>query len=82
MSKTLHQQAKQLVCETLEIPENELEDSTHFVDDLCIDSILIIELKTQFEEKYGIEINKEELKTINSLGDIMSYLSQKSVKPV
>lgn len=82
MDKTLYQQAKELVCETLEVPETELEDTTLFVDDLCIDSILIIELKTQFEEKYDISIDKEELKNINSLADIMNYLSEKNVQPV
>ncbi len=80
MDENLYRQAKQLVCETLEVGEEELEDSTHFVDDLGIDSILIIELKTQFEERYDIEINKEELKNLNCLTDIMKYLTAKKVQ--
>ncbi len=81
MDNQLYQQAKSLVCETLEISENELSDKTLFVDDLGIDSILIIELKTQFEEKYGIQIDKEDLPNLNSLDEIMAYLTQRNVNP-
>ena len=49
------------------------------IDDLDIDSILIIELKTQFEEKYEISIDKEDLNLITSLSDIMNYLEQQNV---
>ena len=39
----LYSEVKELICETLEVPEDEINDDTHFVDDLGIDSILIIE---------------------------------------
>ncbi|MCG8338870.1 MAG: acyl carrier protein [Proteobacteria bacterium] len=81
MDNQLYQQAKSLVCETLEISESELSDHTLFVDDLGIDSILIIELKTQFEETYDIQIDKEDLPNLNSLDDIMAYLTQRNVNP-
>lgn len=80
MDSTLYQQAKEIVCETLEVSENELKDHTLFIDDLCVDSILIIELKTLFEEKYQIKIPKEDLEDINSLANIMAYLSDKNVQ--
>jgi acyl carrier protein len=82
MDNQLYQQAKSLVCETLEISESDLNDTTLFVDDLGIDSILIIELKTQFEEKYGIQIDKEDLPNLNSLEEIIAYLQQRNVTPI
>jgi acyl carrier protein len=80
MDQRLYQQAKELVCDTLEIGEAELQDSTHFVDDLGIDSILIIELKTRFEEQYDIAIDKEALKDLNCLTDILGYLTARNVQ--
>ncbi len=80
MDERLYQQAKQLVCETLEVGEEELQDATHFVDDLGIDSILIIELKTRFEEQYDIAIDKEALKNLNCLTDIIGYLTERNVQ--
>ena len=82
MNDQLYQQAKILVCDTLEIPEDELQDNTLFVDDLGIDSILIIELKTRFEEQYDLVIPKEDLEQLNSLAEIMVYLTQKNITPV
>lgn len=82
MTEQLYQQARTLVCETLEIETDELNDTTHFVDDLGIDSILIIELKTRFEETYQISIDKEELTELNCLSDIMTYLTARQVQAV
>ena len=80
MDERLYRQAKELVCETLEVGDEELQDSTHFVDDLGIDSILIIELKTRFEEQYDIAIDKEILKDLNCLTDIIEYLTEQNVQ--
>ncbi len=82
MNNPLYCQVKELVCATLEISEDELGDNTLFVDDLGIDSILIIELKTRFEEKYTIDIDKEDLKDLNSMTDIMSYLTARNIEVV
>lgn len=82
MDEKLYHQAKTLVCETLEVGAEALQDSTHFVDDLGIDSILIIELKTQFEETYGISIDKEALKDLNRLSDIMDYLVAHKIQAI
>jgi acyl carrier protein len=80
MDECLYQQAKALVCETLEVGEEVLQDLTHFVDDLGIDSILIIELKTRFEEQYDMTIGKEVLKNLNCLTDIIGYLAERNIQ--
>ena len=77
----LYSEVKELICETLEVAEDEINDDTHFVDDLGIDSILIIELKTLFEEKYTIAIDKDDLNELTSLAAVMNYLSTKDLKP-
>lgn len=81
MNDRLYTETKALVCEVLEIPEEELEDQALFIEDLGIDSILIIEMKTKFEEKYGIKIEKEELSELNSLLGLVNYLSARNVNP-
>ena len=77
----LYSDVKELICETLEVEAEEINDDTHFVDDLGIDSILIIELKTLFEEKYTIAIDKDDLNELTSLAAVMNYLSTKDLKP-
>ncbi len=82
MSEQLYKQAKETVCTTLEVPEDELKDDTLFVDDLNIDSILIIELKTRFEELYNIKIDKEDLSDLASLNDVVKYLTTRNIQAV
>ena len=79
MNTELYKQIKDLICQVLEVPEDELGDNTHFIDELGIDSILIIELKTKFEEKYPITIDKDDLNELTSLSSIFNYLTNKKV---
>ncbi|MDH4120636.1 MAG: acyl carrier protein [Deltaproteobacteria bacterium] len=75
MAQELVNDAKDVICQTLEIDPAQLGLTTHFVDDLGIDSILIVELKTKFEEKYGIKIPKEDVGSLVTLNDVVAYLT-------
>lgn len=76
MARAHYQEAKDVICDTLEITPEELGDQTLFVDELGIDSILIAELKTRFEEKYGIKIDREDIPQLDSLNNVVDYLSR------
>jgi len=80
MDDSLYREAKELVCQTLELPPEELGDETLFIDDLGIDSILIIEMKTRFEETYHIKIDKADLPSLNSLLDVVTYLETRNIR--
>ncbi|MBU3914248.1 acyl carrier protein [bacterium] len=80
MDNKIYLAVKELVCETLEIPEDELNDDTLFINDLGCDSILIIEMKTQFEERYNIVIDKEDIEELASLKDVVNYLTKRNIK--
>jgi acyl carrier protein len=82
MDDRLYQQTKTLICAVLEIPETDLADQTHFIDDLGVDSILIIELKTKFEEHYRCQIDKSDLDQLTSLGAIIGYLQNRNISAV
>ena len=43
-------------------------------NDLGINSIELFELAAQFEEKFGIEINQDDINTFNTVGDVVRYL--------
>lgn len=79
MNNDIYKQAKEIVCETLEISDEEITDDTKFIDDLGCDSILIIELKTVFEEKYGIEIPKDDVEKLVTLKDVVDYLENRNI---
>jgi 3-hydroxyacyl-[acyl-carrier-protein] dehydratase len=55
----------------------EENDGTRLLDDLGIDSLLMVEIVILVEETLGIHIENEELRNLRTLGDIKGYLDAK-----
>ena len=45
-----------------------------FTDDIGADSVDVIELILKFEEEFDIEIDDEQLETIKTVSDVVSYI--------
>lgn len=52
-------------------------DQTRLLEDLGIDSLLMVEIVILVEETLGVHIENEELRNLRTLGDIKSYLDAK-----
>jgi acyl carrier protein len=52
-------------------------DEIRLLEDLGIDSLLMVEIVILVEETLGVHIENEELRTLRSVGDIKSYLDAK-----
>ena len=55
-------------------------EETSFTEDLRIDSLDLFEVVTALEDEYGIEIPQEELEKLNTVGDVVEYLSSKGIE--
>ena len=66
--------AEQLSCDVAEVTE-----TTSFKEDLNADSLDLFELVMALEEEYNIEIPSEDLAQLNTVADVMNYLSAKGV---
>jgi len=55
----------------------EAKDETRLLEDLGIDSLLMVEIVIMVEETLDIQIENEELRNLRTLGDIKSYLDAK-----
>ena len=47
-----------------------------FVDDLDIDSLSMVEIAVQAEDKFGVKIPDDELANLKTVGDAVSYISR------
>ena len=52
----------------------EANDETRMIDDLGIDSLTMIEIAITFEDALDIELIDEELRELQTLGDVRQYL--------
>lgn len=59
-----------------EVPEKSLNKNTNLLSDLDLDSLDLVELISEIEEKYEIEIPDNEIKKIQTIDDIVNFLSQ------
>ncbi len=52
--KEVFEKVKEIVVEYLNVEENEVDVGTNLVDDLCADSIALVELGFRFSETFSI----------------------------
>lgn len=53
---------------------DQADDATHMVDDLGIDSLTMVEIAITLEDALDIELIDEELKELETLGDMRDHL--------
>jgi acyl carrier protein len=56
------------------IPIKHVKISSRLIEDLGMDSFSLLELSFELKEKLGIEIKKDGLININTIGDIVNYV--------
>ncbi|HDM08605.1 MAG TPA: acyl carrier protein, partial [Candidatus Omnitrophica bacterium] len=70
------ERVKKIISEQLNVKEDEITESSSFVDDLGADSLDTVELVMAFEEEFGIEIPDEEAEKIRTVGDAIKYIEE------
>jgi len=50
-----------------------------FVDDLDIDSLSMVEIAVQAEDKFGVKIPDDELANLKTVGDAVTYIASHQV---
>ena len=66
----------ELIAEQFGLNTDELTDDIDLRNDLNADSIDLVELVMSLEDEFGIEVNDEDLKNINTIGDIIEYAGE------
>lgn len=73
MSNTIDE-VKAVIIEVLKVDEKELNENTRFVEDLKADSMDQFFLIDGFCEKFDININDEDARSIKTVSDAIKYI--------
>lgn len=65
---------KQIIIEQLGVSAEEVTPQSHFVNDLGADSLDMVELVLELEEKFDTEIPDEEAEKIQTVGQAIEYI--------
>ena len=69
-----------LAAEILGIDPDQVQMDKSFQRDLAADSLYLVELIAAIEDKYDVELPDAELENMKVIGDLWTYLEQKTAE--
>ena len=76
MEKTVERRVIEIIVEQLGVSEEEVTLEASFIEDLGADSLDLVELIMAMEEEFGIEISDEDAEKIQTVQDVVNYISE------
>lgn len=70
----IQSKVKEIVVDVLGVDASRVVTEARFREDLEADSLDLVELIMQFEEKFGGEISDEDAQKIQTVGEAVSYI--------
>ncbi len=74
----LEERVAEIIVEQLGISREEVRPAASFIDDLGADSLDIVELVMAMEEAFDVEIPDDDAEKIQTIGDAINYLKEKT----
>ncbi|MDP9221407.1 MAG: acyl carrier protein [Actinomycetota bacterium] len=66
----------EIVNEETGLPVDSVEPSKSFTDDLDIDSLSMMTIVVNAEEKFSVRIPDDDVKNLSTVGDAVAYIQQ------
>ncbi len=73
---SVEEKVKKIICEQLDVDEEDVVPEASFVDDLGADSLDQVELIMAMEEEFGISIPDEDAEKIVTVQDAIDYIEK------
>ena len=70
---------KAIIAETLGVDESEVTPEANLIDDLGADSLAIVELHMEIEEKTGIKIPEDAIQDLHTVKDVLDAIEANKV---
>lgn len=76
-SVVIYREIKTVVLEVLDIADEKVSINSRFGQDLEADSLAVVEIMMQLEEKYSIEIPDDMAQNIKTVKQMVEYIEQR-----
>ena len=76
MAEVLERVTK-IIVDRLGVEESEVKLEASFKDDLCADSLDVVELVMELEDEFDTEISDDDAEKIATVGDAVTYIQAK-----
>lgn len=78
--KPIEEKVKDIIVEQLGVNAEQVTLEAKFIEDLGADSLDTVELVMAFEEEFNVEVPDEEAEKLQTVGDVVKYIEDKSGK--
>lgn len=68
---------RRIASELLDAAPASLTDDTHFVDDLAVDSLALVEYAMALEDALSVRLSEDELNPVRTVGQLVDLLTAK-----
>jgi len=72
----IEEKVRKIICEQLDVPEEDVVPAATFVDDLGADSLDQVELIMAMEEEFDLSIPDEDAETITTVQNAIDYVKK------
>jgi len=72
----IEEQVREIICDKLSVKPDQVMPQTSFVNDLGADSLDLVELVMEFEDRFGMQIPDEEAEKIQTVADAIQYIEE------
>lgn len=73
----IFEQVKKILCDQLDLEEEQVNEDSEVIDDLGADSLDIVDLVMTLEEEFDTEIPDEDIENLKTIGDIVKYIEER-----
>ena len=70
----MFEEIKNVLEEELDVAPELITEDAEFINDLKLNSLELADLAVLCEDKYGVEIEEQDIHTLISVGDLVEYL--------
>ena len=76
----IFEQVKKILCDQLDLDEEQVTEDSEVIDDLGADSLDIVDLVMTLEEEFDTEIPDEDIENLRTVGDIVKYIEERAAE--
>ena len=74
MNNDFAKEITHLVSRIIKLPEEKIDLNANLFNDLGVDSLIGVEIFADLDKKYGLSLDEDKIKNINTLNDIIEMV--------
>jgi acyl carrier protein len=78
--KSIEEKVKDIIVEQLGVNPEQVTPEASFIEDLGADSLDTVELVMAFEEEFNVEVPDEDAEKLQTVGQVVKYIDEKTAK--